>query len=98
MTDSAATPEQASTPPDPASILRSRGFLVLLALGALIGVPVATVAYFFLQAVAKVQTEIFTDLPKTVGFTTEPLWWPLPWLALSGVLVALANPCAGSPV
>ena len=90
MTDSAATPEQASTPPDPAAILKSRGFLALLALGALIGVPVATVAYFFLQAVAKVQTEIFTDLPKTVGFTTEPLWWPLPWLALSGVLVALA--------
>ncbi len=90
MTDSATTPDQASTPPDPAAILKSRGFLALLALGALIGVPVAAVAYFFLQAVAKVQTEIYTDLPKTVGFSSEPLWWPLPWLALSGVLVALA--------
>ncbi len=90
MTDSATTPAQASTPPDPAAILKSRGFLALLALGALIGVPVAAVAYFFLQAVAKVQTEIYTDLPKTVGFSVEPLWWPLPWLALSGVLVALA--------
>ena len=90
MTDSATTPDQASAPPDPAAILKSRGFLALLALGALIGVPVAAVAYFFLQAVAKVQTEIYTDLPKTVGFSAEPLWWPLPWLALSGVLVALA--------
>src|SRR5271157_4264494 len=37
MTDSATTPEQAPGPPDPASILKSRGFLALLALGAIIG-------------------------------------------------------------
>jgi len=55
-----------------------------------LGVPVATVSYFFLDAVSKLQTEIFTDLPKNLGFQGEPLWWPLPWLALSGVLVALA--------
>ena len=90
MTDSAPTSEQAPKPPDPSAILKSRSFLALLALGAIIGVPVATVAYFFLEAVAKVQTEIFTDLPMTLGFHSEPLWWPLPWLALSGVLVALA--------
>ncbi len=90
MTDSATTPEQAQAPPDPAAILKSRRFLALLALGAIVGIPVATVAYFFLVAVAKVQTGIFSDLPKTVGFHTEPLWWPLPWLALSGLLVALA--------
>ncbi len=90
MTDSATAPEQAPTPPDPAAILKSRGYLALLALGAVIGVPVATVAYFFLKAITRVQTEVFTDLPKTVGFSSEPLWWPLPWLALSGFLVALA--------
>ena len=90
MTDSATTSEQTQKPPDPAAILKSRSFLALLALGAIIGVPVATVAYFFLEAVAKVQTEIFSDLPIALGFHSEPLWWPLPWLALSGVLVALA--------
>jgi chloride channel protein, CIC family len=90
MTDSGTASEQAPTPPDPAAVLKSRRFLVLLALGAIIGVPVATVAYFFLEAVAKVQTEIFSDLPMALGFHSEPLWWPLPWLALSGVLVALA--------
>jgi H+/Cl- antiporter ClcA len=89
MTDSAATSGEAPTP-DPMAILKSKGFLALLALGAVIGVPVASVAYFFLEAVAKVQAEIFTDLPKSLGFHAEPLWWPLPWLALSGVLVALA--------
>jgi H+/Cl- antiporter ClcA len=90
MTDSATAPEQAPTPPDPMAILKSKGFLVLLALGAVIGVPVATVAYFFLEGVSRVQTEIFIDLPTTLGFHSVPTWWPLPWLALSGVLVALA--------
>jgi H+/Cl- antiporter ClcA len=90
MTDSATTSEQSPTPPDPTAILKSKGFIALLLLGAVVGVPVATVAYFFLKAVAEVQMEIFTDLPTTLGFHGAPLWWPLPWLALSGVLVALA--------
>ena len=34
--------------------------------------------------------KVFTDLPVQLGFHAEPLWWPLPWLALSGVLVAAA--------
>ena len=76
--------------PDPAAVVKSRSYIVLLVLGAVIGVPVATVAYFFLDAVSRLQTEIFTDLPKSLGFHGEPLWWPLPWLTLSGFLVALA--------
>jgi H+/Cl- antiporter ClcA len=91
MTDPAASPEPASAPaPDPTAVIKSRSYLLLLVLGAAIGVPVAAVAYFFLDAVAKLQTDIFTDLPKGLGFQGEPVWWPLPWLALSGVLVALA--------
>jgi H+/Cl- antiporter ClcA len=89
VTDPASPPEPASAP-DPTAVIKSRSYLLLLALGALIGVPVATVAYFFLDAVSKLQTEIFTNLPKELGFQGEPWWWPLPWLALSGVLVALA--------
>ena len=89
MTDSAASPAPAPAP-DPTAVVKSRGYIALLVLGAVLGVPVATVAYFFLDAVAKLQTEIFTTLPKSLGFEGEPLWWPLPWLALSGVLVALA--------
>ncbi len=90
MTDSAAPPEQAAPSSDPLAVIKSRSYIVLLLLGALVGVPVATVAYFFLEGIARVQTEVFTDLPTSVGFHGEPLWWPLPWLALSGVLVALA--------
>ena len=47
-------------------------------------------AYFFLDGVSRLQTEIFVDLPNSLGFHGEPLWWPLPWLTLSGILVALA--------
>ena len=91
MTSSAPTPEPTPAPlPDPAAILRSRSYVALLGLGALIGVPVAAVAYFFLEAVAEIQTLIFTDLPNDLGFHGAPSWWPLPWLTLSGVLVALA--------
>lgn len=90
MTDPAVSRKQTPVPPDPASILKSRSYLLLLALGAIIGVPVASVAYFFLELISKVQTEIFTDLPGDLGLNSVPLWWPLPWLALSGLLVALA--------
>lgn len=89
MTDSAASPDPAAAP-EPTALIKSRRYLVLLVLGALVGVPVATVAYFFLDAVSQLQREIFTDLPTSLGFHGEPVWWPLPWLTLSGVLVALA--------
>ena len=47
-------------------------------------------AYFFLKGVAELQHFAFTTLPKDVGFSGEPMWWPVPVLALSGVLVSLA--------
>jgi H+/Cl- antiporter ClcA len=64
--------------------------LVLLVFGAVVGVLVAVVAFFFLKAVTEVQTYVFTTLPHELGFSHQPLWWPLPWLALAGLLVALA--------
>jgi chloride channel protein, CIC family len=62
---------------------------VLLVLGALIGVPVAVAAYFFLDGVAEVQTYVFGTLPGDLGFESQPAWWAIPPLALSGLLVAL---------
>ena len=59
-------------------------------LGALIGVPVATAAYFFLEAVSKAQEYVFTTLPDELGFSSQPAWWSIPFLALSGLLVALS--------
>ncbi len=90
----AATPEVNSpATSDPFAALRSRSYVAILVLGAVLGVVVSTVAYFFLELIAKVQAWVYTDLPKDLGFHGAPLWWPLPWLALCGVLVALAIRC-----
>jgi H+/Cl- antiporter ClcA len=76
-------------PADPLALLRSRSYVALLVLAAIIGVPVSAAAYFFLALVSKLQGWTFTDLPKELGFHAEPLWWPVPPLVLAGVLVAL---------
>ena len=78
-----------SSPPDPLALLRSRSYIVLLVVAAIIGAPVSALAYFFLALVSKMQGWIFTDLPKGVGFHAEPLWWPLLPLLLAGILVGL---------
>src|SRR4051812_44325566 len=71
------------------ALLRSRNYLVLVVLGAAVGLVVAAVAYFFLKAVGETQHYIFTTLPTEAGYGAEPVWWPAPWLVLSGLLVAL---------
>jgi H+/Cl- antiporter ClcA len=78
-----------TTPSDALALLRSRSYVVLLVLAAIIGVPISAAAYFFLALVSKLQVWIFTDLPKGLGFHAEPLWWPLLPLLLAGVLVGL---------
>ena len=78
-----------TTPSDPLALLRSRSYLVLLVLAAIVGVPVSVAAYFFLALVSKMQVWIFTDLPKGLGFHGEPPWWPILPLVLAGVLVSL---------
>ncbi len=77
------------TTPDPFALIRSRGYVALLVLAAIIGIPVSAVAYGFLKLVDVLQVWLFTDLPKELGFHGTPPWWPLPLLAVAGVLVAL---------
>jgi H+/Cl- antiporter ClcA len=59
-------------------------------LAAVIGAPVSALAYGFLKLVDELQTAFFTSIPKDLGFETTPTWWPLPLLAVSGLVVALA--------
>src|SRR5215469_16623194 len=75
--------------PDPVAVLRSRRYLVLLALGAIIGVPISAVAWGFLALVSKLQGWLFTSLPSGLGFHGEPVWWPLPLLGVAGLIVGL---------
>src|SRR3954464_6255971 len=80
----------APAPIDAQALLRSRGYVVSLLLAAVIGAPVAAVAYGFLALVDWLQTYLFTELPGHLGFDKPPAWWSLPLLALSGLLVALS--------
>src|SRR6185503_14556029 len=93
-TDLVTSPDPPQTPqaasPDPAELLRSRNYLALLLLGAIAGVPVAAVAFFFLKAVAEVQQYAFQTLPGELGYQTAPTWWPLPVVALGGLIVSLS--------
>ncbi|WP_236792391.1 chloride channel protein [Amycolatopsis sp. GM8] len=79
-----------TTPGDPRTLVRSRKYVGLLLLSALLGAPVAAAAYGFLALVNYLQQELFTRLPVRMGFATAPSWWPLPLLALAGLFVALA--------
>src|SRR4051794_14212389 len=83
-------PDAVAQPVDPQELLRSPDYVKLLILAALIGVPVSAVAYGFLKLVAVLQQAVFDDLPDALGYATAPAWWPLPVVALSGLLVALA--------
>jgi len=87
MTDLAAPGPAAS--PNPAELLKSRDYVAMLVLAAAVGVPVSTVAYFYLKAVSSAQTYFFTTLPEDLGWSKEPAWWPLLPLFVSGLLVAI---------
>ncbi|MGI8937613.1 MAG: chloride channel protein [Iamia sp.] len=91
MTTNGPSPAPAAPPPAPdaAELLRSPAYLMLLVFGALIGAPVAAVAYGFLKGVGEVQEYVFTTLPTDLGFDAQPSWWSIGPLALSGLLVAL---------
>ncbi|WP_406141521.1 chloride channel protein [Streptomyces anulatus] len=83
----------AATPPDPLALVRSRKYVVLLVLAALIGIPISAVAFGFLALVSELQSLTYTDLPHGLGFSETPSWWPIPLLALAGLLVAASIRC-----
>ena len=59
-----------------------------LLLAAILGVPIAAVAYGFLALVEAIQDFVFVDLPGDVFTGGTPAWWPVPWLLLCGLLTA----------
>lgn len=88
MSDAGAAPA-AGGAGDPLALLRTKSYLMLLVLGAVIGAPISALAYFFLKFVALSQNFVFATLPGNVGFKAEPAWWPIIPLAISGLLVGL---------
>lgn len=61
---------------DVLALLRTRSYLVLLAIAALLGVPIAAVAYWFLYLVSELQKWLFDPdyLLISLGFHGEPIW------------------------
>jgi len=86
---SAAATAAPASEVDPAALLKSRRYLALVAFGAILGVPIAATAYAFLKAVAESQHFVFATLPTELGLSSEPAWWPVPVLAVGGLVVAL---------
>jgi chloride channel protein, CIC family len=71
--------------------MRSKRFVVLLVIVAVVGVLVSLAAWCFLEAIHQIQQELYTHLPHALGYANgPPLWWSLPVLAVAGLLVALA--------
>jgi chloride channel protein, CIC family len=75
--------------PDPVAVIRSRPYLGALVLAAVLGAPISAVAYGFLALVSEIQEWVFQDLPDQVVSGPVPAWWPVPWLALCGLLTGL---------
>ncbi len=82
-----AAPEAAE---NPMAIIRSRRFLILLLLSAVIGIIASLVAWSFLEATHYIPQYVFSELPENLGYDHAPKWWSLPVLAIAGLLVAFA--------
>jgi len=85
---------------DPRALIRTRQFRIMLVFAALIGLLVSAASWGYLELVHYIQNWVYETLPKHLGYTTLtpgdfghstlPWWYPLPWLALAGLLTAIA--------
>src|SRR3954453_6795573 len=77
-------------PADPAGMMRSRQYRVLLVLAALVGLVVSAASWCFLEGVHELQVWVYQELPGDLGYHAVPEWWPLPWVAVAGLLTGFA--------
>jgi hypothetical protein len=63
-------------------------YLRLLLLSVLLGAPVALVCFLFVGLQHRLQHEVWTSLPRAVGYDEAPWWWPLPAPAPAGLILA----------
>ncbi len=80
----------AADAPNLADVLRQPGYLRLLVLCALIGVPVSAAAFGFLALEHELRDQAWDALPDALGFDEVPWWWGIPSLVIGGLLVAVA--------
>jgi H+/Cl- antiporter ClcA len=79
-----------ASPADPAAMILTREYGRLLLLAGAVGLITALAAWCFLTMVPWIQTSVFEDLPVAIGFAEPPRWWPIPVLAVAGLITAYA--------
>ncbi|WP_031002484.1 chloride channel protein [Streptomyces sp. NRRL F-5727] len=70
-------------------LLRNPAYRKVLVFSALIGVPISLAAFWFLAGLHELEHVMWADLPQALGWDTPPAWWPLPLLAVAGLVVGL---------
>lgn len=86
----ASPPAQAAPArPSPSlhGVLLTKGYLGLLVISALVGVPVSLAAFWFVGLEHQLQHWVWESLPDALGLDRAPWWWPLPALLLAGLLL-----------
>ena len=92
-----------ATPPRPASaereptaeqasaLMRSKPFVGLLVLSAIVGIVVSLAAWCFLEGTFQLQQIFFDRLPSSLGYSGDlPLWYLAIVLGIAGLIVAFA--------
>ena len=79
-----------AAPVDFQALIRTREYQRLLVLAGITGVVVSLAAWCFLTIVPWLQDAVYLDLPDALGFDAAPTWWPIPVLAVAGLLTAVA--------
>lgn len=74
-----------------AALIRSRPYVGLLVISAIVGLVVSVASWLFLEGTYQLQQFLFKDLPDDLGFSGGlPLWYLLVVLGLAGVITAFA--------
>jgi H+/Cl- antiporter ClcA len=82
---------EAPASPDATAVLRSRAFVGLLLLAAVVGLVASFAAWGFLELVHQLQVGVYDKLPGELGYDDgAPLWWSVPVLGLAGLITAAA--------
>lgn len=81
-----------STSPSESAVgiaLHHRGYLSILTLAALIGIPLSAIAFGFLAAVHELEHLVWETIPHDLGYDHAPAWWAILLLTTAGVIVGL---------
>ena len=73
----------------PDQVIRSRAYLSLLVISAVLGIPIAIFAYAFLWITTVLQKFVYTTIPAHLASGMIQTWWPVIPLTLAGLIVGL---------